>query len=251
MLCKALKKFHYVVGTVFSNHYFFKTRAGNYRRLIHRGSKADCGVIRQIFLKEEYSLLKSRRQTDIIETYNSILKNGKTPLIIDAGANIGASVVWFQDVYPESHIVAIEPDTDNVKFLRNNVTGLNVDIREAALGAEDGFVSLIDPGNGEWGYQTKADLDGLCPRLSLTRLINEKMLNGYVPFLIKIDIEGGEENLFETSTAWIDLFPLLIIELHDWLLPRKNTSLNFIRRIGQSKRDFVYNNENIFSFKND
>ena len=77
------------------------------------------------------------------------------------------------------------------------------------------------------------------------------MLHDYVPFLIKIDIEGGEENLFETSTAWIDLFPLLIIELHDWLLPRKNTSLNFIRRIGQFKRDFVYNSENIFSFKND
>ena len=251
MLRKASKKLLYVAGTFFSKRYFFKTTHGDYRRFLHRGTKADCGVIRQIFIKEEYSLRKSRRQKDILDAYHSILKKGKIPLIIDAGANIGASVVWFLDVYPKSHIIAIEPNSDNVKLLRSNVSGLDVDIREAALGAEDGLVSLIDPGNGEWGYQTETDLNGLCPRLSLTRLINEKMLLDYVPLIIKIDIEGGEENLFESCTAWVDLFPLLIIELHDWLLPRKNTSLNFIRRIGQSKRDFVYNSENVFSFKND
>jgi len=186
-----------------------------------------------------------------MDYYHSILKQGKTPLIIDAGANIGASVVWFMDTYPKSHIIAIEPDPDNARLLRSNVAGLDVDIREAAVGAEDGLVSLIDPGNGEWGYQTTTDPNGMCPRLSITRLINEKMALDYVPFLIKIDIEGGEDNLFGASTSWVNLFPLLIIELHDWLLPGKNTSLNFIRRIGQSKRDFVYNSENVFSFRNE
>jgi FkbM family methyltransferase len=251
MFVKAFKKFSYVAGTLLSKRYLFRTSEGKFRRFLHRGTKADCGVVRQIFLKEEYSLRKSRRQNDMMDAYRTIVKLGKTPLIIDAGANIGASVVWFADTYPNSHIVAIEPDSDNVRLLRHNVTGLDVDIREAALGAEDGLVSLIDPGNGEWGYQTAIDPAGTCPRLSLTRLIDEKIKLNYVPFLIKIDIEGGEENLFETNTDWVDLFPLLIIELHDWLLPSKNTSLNFIRRIGQSKRDFVYNSENVFSFRND
>jgi len=251
MFVKASKKLRYVAGTFFTKHYFFKSYKGEYRHFRHRGTVADCGVIRQIFLKEEYSLRKSRRRSDILEAYQSILKQGKTPLIIDAGANIGASVVWLMDVYPKSHVIAIEPDSDNIRLMRSNVEGLDVDIREAALGSEDGQVSLVDPGNGEWGYQTATDPDGMCPRLSLTRLINEKMQLDYVPFLIKIDIEGGEDNLFENNTSWIDLFPLIIIELHDWLLPRKNTSFNFIRSIGQSKRDFVYNSENVFSFKND
>jgi FkbM family methyltransferase len=251
MFTKVFNKLGYVAVTVFSKIYFFKTSSGKYRSLRHRGTRADCGVIRQIFIKEEYSLRKFRRRADIDDAYHLILKQGKTPLIVDAGANIGVSVVWFMDSYPNSHIIAIEPDPDNVRLLRSNVAGLDVDIREAALGAEDGLVSLIDPGSGEWGYQTSADPNGMCPRLSITRLINEKIALDYVPFLIKIDIEGGEDNLFGASTSWVDLFPLLIIELHDWLLPGKNTSLNFIRRIGQSKRDFVYNSENVFSFRNE
>ena len=250
MFLKFFNKIHYIIGTVFSKIYYMRASNGEWRQFHHRGTAADRGVIRQIFVKQEYSLRKSRRRKDIHNVYHSIIKQGKIPLIIDAGANIGASVVWFMISYPKSHILAIEPDPDNVRLLRNNVIGMDVDIRQAALGSEDDLVSLIDPGNGEWGYQTATNPDGICPRLSITRLVNEKMQLNYVPFLIKIDIEGGEENLFQTNTSWVDLFPLLIIELHDWLLPGKNTSLNFIRRIGHSKRDFVYNSENIFSFKN-
>ena len=39
--------------------------------------------------------------------------------------------------------------------------------------------------------------------------------------LIKIDIEGGESELFEKNIEWIEKFPLIIIELHDWMLPLK------------------------------
>jgi len=190
------------------------------------------------------------RRADLLEAYNAILMSNKIPLIIDAGANIGASVVWFSECFGESHIVAIEPDAENVKLLRKNTYGRNVDIHEAALGSTDGQVSVIDPGNGEWGYQTQTDSFGDCKLESLSRIIIEKMELGFVPFLIKIDIEGGEDNLFQTQTDWVDLFPLIIIELHDWLLPKQNTSHNFIKRIGESKRDFCYSGENIFSIKN-
>ena len=250
MFKKLNDKILFFVGTVFSNYFYFKTHCGQYRVFKHRGTKADCGVIKQIFVKKEYSLRKSKRQSDIIDSYNAILNQNKKPLIIDAGANIGASVLWFTDNFPNSHVIAFEPDSDNIKLLKKNTNGLDVDIREAAIGSVDDQVSIVDPGHGEWGYQTKNDPNGLCNRQSVSRIISEKIEAGYVPFIFKIDIEGGEENLFEINTGWIDLFPLIIIELHDWLIPNKNTSLNFLKSISQFKRDFVYNSENIFSFKN-
>jgi hypothetical protein len=51
-------------------------------------------------------------------------------------------------------------------------------------------------------------------------------------------------------TSWIDRFPLLVIELHDWLLPGQSTSRNFLREIALRDRDFVYRGENIFSIAN-
>ena len=54
----------------------------------------DLNTIRQIFIKEEYSFNK-KYDYQINEYYNSILKENKTPLIIDCGSNIGASSNYF------------------------------------------------------------------------------------------------------------------------------------------------------------
>jgi len=248
---KILGKLNYIIGTSFSRCYLFKPAGGGRRPVFHRGTRADRGVVKQIFLSKDYCLRKMQRRRDLLAAYNAIIGANKKPLIIDAGANIGASVVWFANEFPQSHILAIEPDAENVRLLRKNVEGLNVEVHEAALGSIDGRVKLIDAGHGEWGYQTKEDMNGTCRRVAASRIIEEKIAQGYAPFLFKIDIEGGEENLFEAHTEWVDLFPLIIIELHDWLLPRQNTSLNFIHRMGQSRRDFVYRGENIFSIRND
>ena len=78
-----------------------------------------------------------------------------------------------------------------------------------------------------------------------------KINNNYKLFIVKVDIEGFEENLFLSNTSWIDNCMLIIIELHDWMIPKKANSLNFLKTISKYKRDFIYRNENIFSIKND
>jgi hypothetical protein len=72
----------------------------------------------------------------------------------------------------------------------------------------------------------------------------------YQPFLVKIDIEGAEQDLFSCNVEWIEKFPILIIELHDWLLPSQGTSRNFLKAIAPLDRDFVFFGENIFSIAN-
>ena len=51
----------------------------------------------------------------------------------------------FSARYPEAHIVAVEPAPDNFALLRKNCAGLDVDLREAGIGAVDGTARLSDP----------------------------------------------------------------------------------------------------------
>jgi FkbM family methyltransferase len=226
-----------------------QTRGGESRIFHHRGSKADLGVIEQVFKNQDYSLHRLRRSDELHSGLQVIVSGGHKPLIVDAGANIGASVVWFALNYPQSHVVALEPDYENFKLLCDNASGLDVDLRNVAVGSINGKVRVVDPGEGEWGYRTSIDEQGSCQLVSMSDLIEEKMQGGYTPFIAKIDIEGGESNLFEQQTDWVEKFPILIIELHDWLLPNQNTSRTFLRCISQYDRDFVPIGENIFSLK--
>lgn len=224
--------------------------AWGFRQFFHRGSVADIGVIYQIFKVEDYALRRLKRGDELLQRYTNMIQEGKKPLILDLGSNIGASVVWFAEHFKGCHIVALEPDRENFQLLEKNTYGLDVDLYPAAIGADDGLVTLIDPGNGEWGYQTQVSDSGECQMISLTRLLNQKKSEGYSPFIVKIDIEGGEANLFSSSIDWVDRFPILIIELHDWLLPNQAISHNFIKCISQHDRDFVHIGENVFSIKN-
>ena len=224
---------------------------GSARTLKHRGTYADLGVIDQIFKNRDYALDALRRGEEFDQMFRALREARKIPLIIDCGANIGASACWFAAAFPGSHIVCFEPDAENFRLLQANTADIDADLHMAAISARDGAAALVDPGEGEWGYRTRQTETGTIPVMSLSHIVNSKKSAGYVPFIVKIDIEGGENELFSEQTGWIDDFPILIIELHDWLLPKMRTSQNFIRAIAGYDRDFVYAGENIFSLKND
>jgi hypothetical protein len=43
-------------------------------------------------------------------------------------------------------------------------------------------------------------------------------------FIVKIDIEGFEADLFSANLDWLDLADVVIIEPHDWMLPGQGSS---------------------------
>lgn len=247
---KKLRKFRFLKETKYSRCLSLKTNDGQTRKLFHRGTTADRSVLKGIFLKEHYSLKPLGRGHELLALYNDIVSSGRVPLIIDAGANLGGSAVWFADHFNKAHIIAIEPDPENVEYLKKNTIGLNVEVHQAAIGSTDGTVFLFDAGNGACGFQTEERENGNCRRISMSRIFQEKTEAGYVPFIVKIDIEGGEENLFEQSVEWMETCPLIIIELHDWLFLGAGKSANFLKAISKQDRDFVHIGENIFSIRN-
>ena len=48
----------------------------------------------------------------------------------------------------------------------------------------------------------------------------------------------------------IDRFPVVIIELHDWMLPHSASRRPFLQWRASRDSDFVYRGENVFSFSN-
>jgi FkbM family methyltransferase len=215
---------------------------------VRRWNVSDRMAVEQCFTDLQYDVPWGAHGAHAERLYREILASGRRPLIVDCGANIGASVLWFSARYPEAHIVAVEPAPDNFALLRTNCSPLKHDLRQAAVGPADGVAWLSDAAGGGMGYRTNHASEGLqIGVLSLETLLATKDAAKYVPFLLKVDIEGAEKSLFTTPVAVLDQFPIIVMEPHDWMLPGEQTSLEFFRFHAQAGREFSMRHENVAS----
>lgn len=221
------------------------------RDVFFRKGTSDEHVIWSIFDRRDYDLGKLARFAEILELVERRHRQGRHPLIIDAGANIGMSAVFFALTFPTALVVAIEPEPGNFELLVRNTQGLNVRCLRAALAARDGRVALVDPGEGNWGFRTQQTAsDDSIPCVTMNGLYRELAAPDAFPFIAKIDIEGGEADVFASNTEWVAETPVIVAELHDWMLPKRGTALPFLRCVSALDRDFVHVGEDVFSIDN-
>ncbi|MGH8740546.1 MAG: FkbM family methyltransferase, partial [Burkholderiales bacterium] len=197
----------------FSRQRVLNRRTRAVRTYEMRGAE-DVAVLHQVFMREDYALARLRSAKAIAARYEEILAAGRTPLIVDCGANIGLSAAYFSEQYPRARILAIEPEGANVAQARRNCPHANVELIEAAVSAEPGRGALVDPGLGSWGFRVQSDAAGAIRFVSIPELLARHPQAE--PFIVKIDIEGHEKELFARNAEWADRFYVLIIELHDW-----------------------------------
>ena len=221
------------------------------RKLVHLRirDKIDWLVIQQIFSGNDYGFEALARCDELEAHYRHLVASNKVPFILDCGANSGMATRFFKETYPRARVIAVEPDEDNLKLAKTNNAGEDIEFLLAGIGSSDSRGHLIDEGKGNWAYRVSTDPDGPVEIVSVNTVLARHGASS-VPFIVKIDIEGFESNLFSENTEWIDRFPVLIIELHDWMLPRTANSRNFLQQISRLDRDFVYRGENVFSISN-
>jgi len=211
----------------------------------------DWYVIGQIFANNDYGFEKLARSTELLHCYQRLIDSGRQPLIIDCGANSGMATRFFRETFWETRIIAIEPDEGNLQLARENNPEGTTEFRLAGVSSADGRGVLVDPHLGNWGFQTVAASEGPLEMVSIQALLQKLPEDQVAPFIIKIDIEGFEADLFSKNTDWIAKFPVLIIELHDYMLPKAGSSKNFLREISKLDRDFLLSGENVFSIAHD
>lgn len=185
------------------------TAFGVTRPMLYRPGTADELVLAEVFDRGIYDLTRF--------DWWAALAKPERPHVIDAGAHIGAFSVFASLLLPGAEITAFEPERGNFNMLMRNRGGLRGNFYMAGVAADAGWGVVLDPGAGNWGYQ--AVPRGMRPN-PLLKTVPLMSLNGFPPaFLVKLDIEGGEEGLFDTShggdCAWLDATPVVLIELHD------------------------------------
>jgi FkbM family methyltransferase len=211
-------------------------------------NEGDWGAIYQVFHCQDYRVDIWTQGKALARYYASQKKNSKL-LIIDAGANIGAASVYFNTAYPDCKIVAIEPEKTNCTMARLNCARKEIEIIEGALGEAPGTLFLQDPGLSNWGFRVGKEGEYEVKVFTIDQILSNNH-SSTIPFILKIDIEGSEQNLFTGNCDWIDQFALVIVETHDWMLPGQGSSRNFYQEVCKRDFDILQRGENTFCFNN-
>lgn len=216
-------------------------------RIWLRHGTTDAEVCRQVFQSREYDLSKLGRYQAIKRRYDTLVEAGQVPVIIDAGANIGIASLWFAKEFPAARIIAVEPEPRNAARCRANVSFYpTIVVREAAIGSRSGHIFLSNPAGKAWSPRSERSEDGGIDVVTISELLGT-VPNGKL-FIAKIDIEGFESDLFAADLAWIDLATVVILEIHDWMLPGAGTSFNLQQAMGGRKFEILISGENLVYF---
>ncbi len=217
--------------------------------LVLRRGTVDVDVFGQIFIDREYDARHLPQWKALDRHYQAISRRGKRPLIVDCGAHIGMASVFFHHFFPSAQIVAIEPAPGNFELLAQNAGAYpSITPVRAAVSDRVEAVRIVDAGAESWAFQVEAAGGG--PSTLETVTLDDVMRSaaGTEPLIVKVDIEGGEEQLFRDNLAWLARTPLLIIEIHDWMKPWSGSSRTLWRAIASLDVDVCVRGENVFVF---
>lgn len=159
-----------------------------------------------------YWFLHSVREIFVDEVYRYI-PSGNSPVIIDCGANIGLSVVYFKELCPAAKIVAFEPDPAVFDLLRKNVFERgykDVELINEAVWVDNSTLNFSAEG-ALGGKISDDELKSELISVQGRRLRN--LLDGDIDFL-KLDIEGAEYSVLEDCKDLLVNVSNLFVEYH-------------------------------------
>jgi FkbM family methyltransferase len=110
-------------------------------------------------------------------------------------------------------IIAVEPDPNNAALVRQNLelNGIAGQVLEAAIGPKDAVARFESSEVSNLGRLSETG-SIIVPMISVGTIIQRFAVTRFA--LIKIDIEGGEQELFDGPTEWLTHTDAIIIEFH-------------------------------------
>jgi FkbM family methyltransferase len=141
------------------------------------------------------------------------------PRIIDCGANIGMSVLFFKSLYPDAELVAFEPDPRTFACLKENVEANRLAatrLVNAAVAGTPGTLPFYSDGAGDGSLIASLDpARGGSVAVAVKAVTLSSFIDQPIDFL-KIDVEGAEhavvDDLIDSGT--IVRIREMVIEVH-------------------------------------
>ena len=159
------------------------------------------------------------------------------PKIIDAGAYIGLSTLYFKTIYPKAKILSFEPNPNIFPLLEENIE-INdlkgVTLKKLALGNKKAIRNLYIDSSNNYSFSTSSFIKDAWNGEQHTSPIEVKVekLSDYISEnvdLLKMDIEGAEKEVLEElrDSNKLHLIRNIIFEFH----PSKINQLNHLKNI--------------------
>jgi FkbM family methyltransferase len=142
----------------------------------------------------------------------SIIAPGTVGTIVDCGANVGVTALYFASTYPAARIYCVEADPDNFAILKVNAASEPrlVPIHACIVATPQTSARFENHGPA-WGRRVNANgvsvpaitIDELLARYDIARVD-----------LLKMDIEGAEREVLAAG-SYLDKVQHMVAELHD------------------------------------
>ncbi len=187
----------------------------SYGKTIIRGYKhSDFAVFRQIFNDQEYKTVLSLFKLNKFKTENLVL--------IDAGANVGYTSLYFLQNIPNLKAFGIEPSESNMNIYKQNISLNNFEKQlifyPNALAEIENKSFIIDNSfrdGKDWAIATKESEKGEINGITINEIIKSNDLKNIS--ILKIDIEGAERFIFNPANnlSFLAITQIIAIEIHD------------------------------------
>jgi len=220
---------------------FTLTRAGEGRLILsHNGAEHDFvfpntgnlnDIVLEVLTGKEYPVIQ--------------IPGWSPRTIIDIGANVGASAVFFGLVFPEARLLAYEPSPSSAEFLHKNTAWLpQVEVHQVGLfdapGKQNLYIGTVQCAQASLAQSIETRSDSF-EEIYLVRareaLAGE--LNG--PVVIKMDTEGAETNILRDLGDLVDQVDLFYFEYHSERDRREIDRMLAERfKMWRSSADFVH-----------
>ena len=159
----------------------------------------DYGVAYEIFLYRYYQCPRE-------------LPRAAIRRVLDLGANVGFSCLYWLTQFPAAEVIAFEPHPGHFTQCRANLSVNDmlprVELHQAAAGTAARRITLSDEGTSS---SVMADADGgiAVEMVDVFALLKDRPVD-----LIKLDIEGGEYAILEDPRFAALRIPYLVMEWH-------------------------------------
>lgn len=153
------------------------------------------------------------REFLVRETLN-FRSDRENPNIIDCGANIGISTIFFKSIFPSATVTAFEPDPDLFRYLTKNCASLDgVELIEAAVWTEETTLPFQRAGLLGSHFSHLSEKPGPGAEIEVKTARLSSYLESPVD-LLKIDIEGAEFEVLKDCREFLSNVKNLFVEAH-------------------------------------
>lgn len=190
-------------------------RSTAFKLKMRKFPSSDLKVFEQVYFWNGYSC--------VLECYRKNYSDpGKILNIIDCGSNIGLTSLYFLESFPNSRLLAIEPEKENFALMNFNLDNSiwpNIEKLNGAVWSSNSKIKILKDfrDQSDWSFRVEETKEeNSVEAFSIDYLIKAYKFN--IIDILKIDIEGAEAELFTSPNSNLDFLKItkcLAIEIHD------------------------------------